>query len=242
MKNTILTILCICFYLTSIAQTTEEKVYASLLKTNVSANGKVDYKALKKNETLVDIYLDYLNKTIPGKNWSSDKAKAFWMNVYNAYTIKTVLDNYPLNSLMDIKKEGKNAWEIKSVKVGGYDYTLDYIEHKVLRRWHDDPRIHVGINSASISGPRLPNFLFTEDNVEKKLDYLMKVFLNDGSKNKIMPNDVKLSKIFEWYKEDFSTSGGLIDYLNKYSATKINNTADIKYIEYNWNLNEFKKR
>jgi len=241
MKRVPLTIILFLSFLITSAQT-EVKVYQSLLKNYVSANGKVDYQGLKKNEDILDIYLDYLNKKIPLKKWTSDQAKAYWLNVYNAYTIKLVLDHYPINSLRDIKKNNVDAWGISFVKAGGHTYTLDYIEHKILRRWHDDPRIHVGINSASMSGPRLPNFVFTKDNVETKLNYLMKVFLNDRSKNKITPSVVELSKIFEWYKEDFSVTGNLINFLNKYSITKINPYAEVTYKEYDWGLNEFKKQ
>lgn len=230
------------FVFSNITAQTEEKVYEALLKTHVSSNGKVDYKGLQKNKELLEIYLDYLHKKLPQKNWSSNRAKAYWLNAYNAYTLKLVVDNYPISSLNDVKKENKKAWEISFAKVGGHTYTLDYIEHKILRRWHDDARIHVGINSASVSGPRFPNFLFTAENVDKKLDYLMKSFLNDGSKNKITPNAIEVSKIFEWYKEDFSTNGNLIAYINRYLPYKVNNNATVKTLEYNWNLNEFKKK
>jgi len=241
MKKLLITIVFLLSSSIFMAQT-EVKVYQSLLKNYISSNGKIDYKGLKKNETILDIYLDYLDKKIPLKKWSSDKAKAYWLNVYNAYTLKLVLDNYPINSLKDIKKENRDAWGISFVKAGGSTYTLDYIEHKILRRWHDDPRIHVGINSASMSGPRFPNFVFTEENTENKLNYLIKVFLNDRSKNKLSPKSPKISKIFQWYKEDFTIKGSLISFINKYAITKINQDASIQYLEYDWGLNEFTKK
>ncbi len=241
MKKMLLLVLLTFLYANSFSQV-EEKVYNSLLKAHVSLNGKVDYKALKKNEEIIDVYLAHLYKQIPGKNWSSNKAKAFWLNAYNAYTVKQVLNHYPVKSIRDIKQGNKNAWEISFAKIGGHTYTLDYIEHKILRRWHDDPRIHVGINSASASGPRFPNFLFTEENVDNKLNYLMKTFVNDRSKNKLSANRVEISKIFDWYKEDFSTSGDLGAYLNKYSVVKIDNSAQIKFMDYDWSLNEYRKQ
>ena len=213
-------------------------VLNALLSTYVDASGNVDYKGLRKNRAILDVYLNDLEKTVPGKKWSSDKAKAFWMNVYNAYTIKLVLESYPLKKITDIKRKGKNAWKIPFAKVGGQIYSLDYIEHKILRRWHDDPRIHVGINAASKSGPKFINFVFTEKNVNKKLEQLMKGFINDATKNKIAASKVELSKMFEWYKEDFTYNIALIDYINKYSKTKINDNAEVLYLEYDWALND----
>ncbi|WP_440879928.1 DUF547 domain-containing protein [Tenacibaculum sp. C7A-26P2] len=213
-------------------------VFDALLKTYVDKNGNVDYIGLRKNKAILNVYLKQLEKTIPGKNWSTDKAKAFWINTYNAYTIKLILDSYPLKKITTIKRKGRNAWKIPFAKVGNEMYSLDYIEHKILRRWHDDPRIHVGINAASKSGPKFVNFAFTEKNINTKLEKLMTHFINDPTKNKISINRVEVSKIFEWYQEDFTSSITLIDYLNKYSSIKIQDGAEIIYSNYDWTLNE----
>jgi hypothetical protein len=122
--------------------------------------------------------------------------------------------------------------------IGKKAYSLDYIEHKILRRWHDDPRIHVGINAASISGPQFVNFAFTEKNINSKLEELMKRFINDPTKNVIELDKVAVSKIFEWYQEDFTIKSTLIDYINKYSKVKANDNAEVVYLDYDWNLNE----
>lgn len=217
------------------AQTT---VFSALLITYVDSNGNVDYKGLRKSSDILDVYLNDLNKTIPTEEWSSNKAKSFWINVYNAYIIKLILKTYPLKKITDIKIEGKNAWKIPFVKVGGHLYSLDYVEHKILRRWHNDPRIHVGLNATSVSGPRFINFVFTEANVDAKLEELMSKFINDETKNKITATKVEVSKIFDWYKEDFTHNISLIDYLNKYSKVRIDNTAEIVYSKYDWSLND----
>ena len=216
-------------------------VYDALLKTHVDKKGNVDYKDLKKNKAFLDIYLKDLDNTVPGKNWSSNKAKAFWLNVYNAYIIKLILETYPLSKITDIKRDGNTAWKIPFVKVGKQTYTLDYIEHKVLRRWHDDPRVHVGLNATSTSGPRFVNIVFDEENIDTKLDFLMKRFVNDGTKNKITLNKLELSKVFKWYEKDFTHKGSLIKYINKYSIIKANDDATISYLEYDWALNDKKQ-
>lgn len=102
-------------------------VFDALLKTYVDKNGNVDYIGLRKNKAILNVYLKQLEKTIPGKNWSTDKAKAFWINTYNAYTIKLILDSYPLKKITNIKRKGRNAWKIPFAKVGNEMYSLEII-------------------------------------------------------------------------------------------------------------------
>ena len=224
--------------LSFVAIQAQTSIFDSLLQKNVDKTGRVDYQSLKNNETLLDNYLAYIQNNEPTKNWSSNKKKAFWINTYNAYTIKIILNNYPLKSIRDIKIDGKTAWKIPFVKVGQKRYTLDQIEHKILRKKFNDPRIHVGINCASVSCPRLWNFAFTEDNIASSLDNLMKVFINDTTRNKISKNNVALSEIFNWFSKDFMKNGTIINYLNTYAAIKISEKASIKYLTYDWSLNK----
>jgi len=216
----------------------QTSIFDSLLQKNVDKTGRVDYQSLKNNETLLDNYLAYIQNNEPTKEWSSNKKKAFWINTYNAYTIKIILNNYPLKSIRDIKIDGETAWKIPFVKIGQKRYTLDQIEHKILRKKFNDPRIHVGINCASVSCPRLWNFAFTEDNIASSLDNLMKVFINDTTRNKISKNNVALSEIFNWFSKDFIKNGTIISYLNTYAAIKISEKASIKYLTYDWSLNK----
>jgi len=229
------TFICMLSFVAIQAQTS---IFDSLLQKNVDKAGRVDYQSLKNNETLLDNYLAYIQNNEPTKDWSSNKKKAFWINTYNAYTIKIILNNYPLKSIRDIKIDGKTAWKIPFVKVGQKRYTLDQIEHEILQKKFNDPRIHVGINCASVSCPRLWNFAFTEDNIASSLDNLMKVFINDTTRNKISKNNVALSEIFNWFSKDFIKNGTIISYLNTYAAIKISEKASIKYLTYDWSLNK----
>ena len=224
--------------LSFVAIQAQTSIFDSLLQKNVDKTGRVDYQSLKNNETLLDNYLAYIQNNEPTKDWSSNKKKAFWINTYNAYTIKIILNNYPLKSIRDIKIDGKTAWKIPFVKVGQKRYTLDQIEHEILQKKFNDPRIHVGINCASVSCPRLWNFAFTEDNIAYSLDNLMKVFINDTTRNKISKNNVALSEIFNWFSKDFIKNGTIISYLNTYAAIKISEKASIKYLTYDWSLNK----
>ena len=117
-------------------------------------------------------------------------------------------------------------------------YSLDYIEHEILIKTLFDPRIHVGINCASRSCPKLSNIAFTEENIEPTLEALMSGFINDPYKNKITETAVRISSIFKWFAKDFTKNTTLIYYLNKYSKTKINLDAKTSYLKYDWSLNE----
>ena len=229
------TFICMLSFVAIQAQTS---IFDSLLQKNVDKTGRVDYQSLKNNETLLDNYLAYIQNNEPTKDSSSNKKKAFWINTYNAYTIKIILNNYPLKSIRDIKIDGKTAWKIPFVKVGQKRYTLDQIEHKILRKKFNDPRIHVGINCASVSCPRLWNFAFTEDNISSSLDNLMKEFINNTTRNKISKNNLEISEIFNWFSKDFMKNGTIINYLNTYAAIKISEKASIKYLTYDWSLNK----
>lgn len=229
------TFICMLSFVAIQAQTC---IFDSLLQKNVDKTGRVDYQSLKNNETLLDNYLAYIQNNEPTKDWSSNKKKAFWINTYNAYTIKIILNNYPLKSIRDIKIDGKTAWKIPFVKVGQKRYTLDQIEHEILRKKFNDPRIHVGINCASVSCPRLWNFAFTEDNISSSLDNLMKEFINNTTRNKISKNNLEISEIFNWFSKDFMKNGTIINYLNTYAAIKISEKASIKYLTYDWSLNK----
>lgn len=211
--------------------------FNSLLQAHVDAKGFVNYQSLKQNEGKLDAFLSYLEKTSPEKSWSADKEKAFWINVYNAYTLRIILDNYPIKSITKINNDGKTAWKTSFVKVGGKTYTLDHVEHEILRKKFKDPRIHVGVNCASGSCPKLGNLAFTEDNVELELERLMKEFINDSTRNKLSKKKVEISEIFNWFQGDFTANGSVIDYINRYADEPVNKKAKIKYLPYDWSLN-----
>ncbi|WP_106790713.1 DUF547 domain-containing protein [Aquimarina sp. Aq78] len=204
-----------------------------LLQKHVSANGTVDYIGFKQDHRALKSYLEVLRKNTPTENWNKSDTLAYWMNVYNAFTIKLILDNYPLKSIKDIK----DPWDLRFFKLGNKWYTLNDIEHRILRKM-GDPRIHFGINCASISCPRLLNKAFTPQNVDQELEKLTIDFINDTKRNTITSNSVQLSKIFTWFAKDFKTEGSLIHFLNKYSKITINTNAKKSFKKYNWSLNE----
>jgi len=231
-------VLSICFLVFQSGVGEQNVSHASwdqLLKANVSANGKVNYEGFNSSKDKLDAYLAQLSKNAPTASWAKNEVKAYWINAYNAYTVKLILNNYPLKSIMDIN--GGKAWDLKFIEIGGKQYSLNNIEHDILRAKHKDARIHFAVNCASFSCPKLSNKAFTSANIEAQLEQLSKSFINNNAKNQIQANSVKISKLFDWYKSDFTTNGSLIDFLNKYSNTKINANATIGHMDYNWNLN-----
>lgn len=207
--------------------------FDKLLQLYVTENGVINYKGFIKDKTVFLEYLTALSENPPKKNWTKEDKLAYWMNVYNAFTIKLIIDNYPTKSIKDIK----DAWDMRFFKIGEKWYNLNDVEHKVLRKM-GDARIHFGINCASFSCPPLLNQAFTTDNVDNKLDFLAHRFINDQSRNTITKDSFEISKIFQWFGKDFKMDGTLIDYLNNYSDIKIKPTAKRSFKTYDWSLNE----
>ncbi|MEL6254987.1 MAG: DUF547 domain-containing protein [Bacteroidota bacterium] len=210
------------------------EAWDKLLKKYVSPSGKVNYKGFKSEMGAFQAYLDHLVANPPQAGWSRNKIRAYWINAYNAFTVKTILDNYPLKSITNLGK----PWDKKFIKIGGNTYSLNDIEHNILRAKYFDSRIHFAVNCASFSCPKLLNKAFTESNVSAQMGSLASIYINDSRHNKITPEKAELSQIFEWYQGDFTKKGSLIDYINKYSKVKLNPDAEISFKAYNWNLNE----
>ena len=170
-----------------------------LLKKHVADNGDVNYKNFKTEAELLNAYIDYLSTKIPSEDWSKQEKLAYFINVYNANTIKLILDHYPIKSIKDLK----NSWSKKIIRIGEEKFSLSEIENKILRKMNE-PRIHFAINCASKSCPKLLNVAFTSENVDKLLDKATREFISNPEKNNIKEYNVQLSKIFQWFKSDFT--------------------------------------
>ncbi|WP_323787010.1 DUF547 domain-containing protein [Psychroserpens sp.] len=210
------------------------EAWNNLLQKHVSEQGNVNYNGFKSDKTEFYSYLNSLSETPPEDSWSKDETLAYWMNVYNAFTIKLILDNYPIQSIKDID----GPWNHRFIKIGAKWYTLNDVEHRIIRKM-DEPRIHFALVCAAVSCPRLYNKAFTSKNLDSDLVLLTKGFLGDSSKNELSESSIKLSKIFKWYGGDFkSNESSLIDFLNQYSDVTISEKAKKSYKDYNWNLND----
>ncbi|HSF53240.1 MAG TPA: DUF547 domain-containing protein [Algoriphagus sp.] len=220
------------------------QIWNQLVKVHVKPDGKVDYRGFIRDKPKLEQYLTLLSDNAPDrKTWSKNQQLAYWINAYNAFTVKLIVDNYPVKSIRDLGPELKiplikDVWHYKFFKIGGVESSLDEIEHSILRKEFDEPRIHFAINCASVSCPPLLNEAFTAENIEAQLSKVATTFINDSSRNKISPDQAQISSIFSWFKGDFTKNGSLIDFLNKYSKVKLKPNAKISHLDYNWNLNE----
>ena len=95
-------------------KTIDHKQWNDLLQKHVSSKGNVDYKGFKKDQAALQSYLNVLSKNLPEKSWSKNAVLAYWINAYNAYTVKLILDNYPIKSIKDIK----NPWDAAFFTLG----------------------------------------------------------------------------------------------------------------------------
>jgi hypothetical protein len=215
------------------AKTIDHKQWNDLLQKHVSSKGNVDYKGFKKDQEELQLYLNLLSKNLPEKSWSKNAILAYWINAYNAFTVKLILDNYPIKSI----KKLDNPWDKEFIILGTKKYSLGEIEHKILRKMNE-PRIHFAINCASFSCPNLDDEAYTENKLEQQLTAATENFLKDNTKNTISANKAELSQIFDWFAGDFKNNGSIIEFVNKFSTVQINAKAKINYKEYNWNLNE----
>jgi hypothetical protein len=204
--------------------------YNKLLKGHVSAKGVVDYKGLKLKSKAIDNILINWSKLKLSSLPKNDQL-AYYINVYNLSTINLIIKNYPLKSIQAIQK-GK-PWDFTFINIEGKNYTLNQIENNIVRPIYKDARIHFALNCGAISCPPLHNEAFTGSNLNAKLDLLTKTFINNKEANSVSNTEIKVSKLFDWYKDDF---GDLTKFLSKY-ITVPNPKLKPVYNEYNWALN-----
>ncbi len=235
MKNFTVLLITLITYITMIGQNKfDHTSWDTALLLNVSKNGFVDYEGFMQNSYLLYDYFQELSENKPDKTWTKNERMAYWINAYNAYTIKLIIDSYPVKSITNLKK----PWEKEFFKIDGEWYSLNDLEHKILRKF-DDPRIHFAINCASISCPVVWNRAYTAENLQEALDRQTRDFINDPTRNQITRSKVLISKIFDWFRRDFKVNDGdVIEFINKYSNVKIRENQNLKYKDYDWGLNK----
>jgi hypothetical protein len=218
-------------------------IWDSLLHRHVKENGLVDYKGFIRDSVELNRYLGILSAAQPkSKSWSRAEKMAFWINAYNAFTIKLIVDHYPVKSIKDIKRGipfVNTVWDIKFIKIGGETYDLNQIEHGILRPDFKDARVHAAINCASYSCPPLRNEAFVPERLEAQLDDAMRTFVNDPLRNRIKAKRAEISEIFKWFRADFVRDAGSVrKYVNQYAKEKLDANGRIVYPDYQWHLND----
>lgn len=207
--------------------------FDTLLQQFVSNDGKVNYKGLLQQKVALDAYCQMLSDNPVQDDWSKSEKMAYWINAYNAFTLKLIVDHYPTTSILNF--DNGKTWDVKRIRLGSRKYSLNQIENDILRPEFKDARIHFAINCAARSCPPLWNRAYTAENLETALETRTRAFINDLKYNTLTASSARVSKIFEWYSADF---GDLRAFLNQYAEQEISKTAAIKFQEYNWSLNE----
>jgi hypothetical protein len=219
----------------------DDSLYAGLLSTHVH-NGVVDYQGFKNDENKLDAYLNIL-ESANTKTMARNERFAFYINAYNAWTIKLILSRYPgVKSIKDLGSLFSSPWKKKICRIDGEAVSLDDIEHKILRPEFKDNRVHFAVNCASKGCPRLMSEPYQADVLDRQLDEAAREFVNDPEKNYLNGDTLYVSSIFKWFAEDFNHD--IVAFFIRYATGDLKKqlTVDpggikIKYLDYDWSLN-----
>ncbi len=219
----------------------DHDLYAALLARHVE-NGLVDYAGFKREEDTLDGYLDRLSRIDPERLPRAEQF-AFYINAYNAWTIKLVLSRWPrLSSIKDLGTWFRSPWRIPLVRLGGRLLTLDEIEHGILRPRFADPRVHFAVNCASRGCPPLLAVPFRGATLEQQLERATADFLNDPSRYRLEEPDFYVSSLFQWFAEDFP-QGVPAFYLRfarnglRERLTVAGDRLQVRFLNWDWSLN-----
>lgn len=229
----------------------DHSVWDGLLKKYVDGKGMVNYKAWKESpgdSQALDQYLVQLSHS--SSKGTKEQQLAFWINAYNAVTVKGILREYPTSSIRNhtAKFVGYNIWKNLKLVVGGKQFSLDEMEHQVLRKM-GEPRIHFAIVCASIGCPRLLNEAYVAERLDAQLTVNSKSFFADTSKFRYDGNrkTFYISPILQWFGEDFGDSESaqlktIAPYISDSAASlaAASGQGTMSFVEYDWGLNDQK--
>jgi len=226
----------------------DHSIYDTLLKRYVDQEGFVAYRQLKaQDEARLQAYLDALGDVDPEQLRDRAERLAYWINAYNALTIKGILYFYPTKSIREhVSVIGYNIWKDYKMQVNGTAYSLDDIEHDILRKM-GDPRIHFAIVCASVSCPKLLNEPYTGNRLDDQLTRSTRDFFSDPKKFRIdrSAGSVHQSPIMDWYKDDFGKNkmerlAFIKPFLSDADDRAFLDSSGLKVknLDYDWHLND----
>ena len=225
--------------------------YAALLSQYTEAvdtvvGTRVDYRGLLREPAWKRLIAD-LAATNPADLKTRDDRLAYWINVYNIFAIDIVLQNYPVEGIKDIGSLFRPVWKRPAGTLAGRQYTLDEIEHEILRPM-GEPRIHSAIVCASVSCPDLRREPYRPAELDAQLTSNMREWLANEKKGLAVDraeDELWLSPILKWFSEDFDAQGGVIAVVTRYAPETDQAwlrakgaDADVEYFDYDWNLNQ----
>jgi hypothetical protein len=233
--------------------------WTEVLTAHVHGDG-VDYKAIQSDRAGLDAYLGSLESVMPEEfaSWSRAQQYAFWIDAYNAFVVKRVVDAYPIDSIQDLGDGKAKVWEQALVPLGklfpdagGNDLSLDDIQNKILRPKFKDARVHAAIHRASKSSPPLLAKAYVADRLDDQLDEQVARWLDDPSRNRFdaKSNKVAVSKTFDWFQDDFTRDAGSVRaWLASHASEKerdwLASAKDlaIEFQPYSWKLDDYPLR
>jgi len=227
--------------------------YAVLLSAHVRPStvsgirlALVDYRAVQADPRYAEA-LGALARAEPAALARESERLAFWINAYNLLAIKAVLDQYPTASIRDGGSLLRPIWKRKIGVVGGADYSLDEIEHGILRKTFTEPRVHFAIVCASLSCPDLRSAPYAAANLEAQLDEQAARFLANPTKGLELGADgrtARVSAIFRWFAADFAAGGGVAAFIRAKAPPEVAGRlrlltdSGLSYLDYDWSLND----
>ena len=225
---------------TQAAGKVDNAIYAELLSRYVKA-GVVDYQGLKTEEDRLDAYLAELAKVAPD-DLPREARFAFYINAYNAWTLKLILTGYPgVESIKDLGTLFASPWKKKIARIDGKTLTLDQIEHDILRPEFKDARVHFAINCAALSCPPLRSEPYDAHRLDSQLTEATVDFINRGDRNYLQGATLYLSRIFKWFNGDFTPD--VVEFVRQYAAGELKKSLSeskkvkVDYLDYDWSLN-----
>ena len=214
----------------------------ALLRNHVDDEGWVDYERLQANAPDLDAYIKAVARA-PFNEMGRDEKLALLINAYNAFTLRLILDYYPLKSIYDIPEDQR--WEAARWNVGGNIWSLSQIEHEQIRSKFVEPRIHFALVCAAAGCPRLRDEAYLADQLDEQLEDQAEHFHAHGRWFRFDEKTgiVELTQIYNWYGGDFVQAGGsVLEYAARYSsqlagALKAGREPSIHWLHYDWSLN-----
>lgn len=238
----------------------------ALLKKHVvllpgKSASQVRYAEFAKDRAALKAYLGALSAVAEAEfqGWPKAQQMAFLINAYNAFTVELILEHYPVKSIKDIGSDlFSNRWKRKFFRLLGRESYLDQIEHEILRKPgnYDEPRVHFAVNCASIGCPMLREEAFVGERLEAQLEEQAVRFLSDRSRNRVgAQGRLEVSKIFDWFKEDWESGYQGIrsreQYFARYARLLSDDPAQqklvaegrapIAFLDYDWSLNDVRR-
>lgn len=243
----------------------EYQAYAKILHDYVH-NERVDYSALERNRVALDaVVAMFAEPTVDQeRGWTRDQRLAFWINAYNLFTLRAIVDHYPIRSALFTLQPRNSIRQIDGVwtrltwRAAGRPVTLDDIEHRILRPEFKEPRVHFAINCASVGCPPLAAEPYLAGTLDAQLDAAARRYLSGERGLKIEGSTLSVTKILEWYGDDFvarfapEVAGapnrierairGVVTRFGPQAAADLarQSTTKIRFLDYDWSLNDVK--